>query len=29
MESILKRENEVLKNNELIKIEKEYDKFCI
>ena len=29
MESILKRENEVLKNNELIKIEKEYDEFEI
>ena len=29
MESILKKENEVLKNNELIKVEKEYDEFEI
>lgn len=29
MESILIRENEILKNNELIKVEKEYDKFEI
>lgn len=29
MESILIRENEILKNNELIKVEKEYDEFEI
>lgn len=29
MESILTRENEILKNNELIKVEKEYDEFEI